>query len=54
MGRTKKVFVCAEKMKKLPAELLNIAKDELNVKEIEIVSDAGEFVSYKIKPQLKT
>ena len=49
-----KVFVCADKMKKLPAELLNIAKDELNVKEIEIVSDAGEFVSYKIKPQLKT
>ena len=49
-----KVYVCADKMKELSNELLSIAKDELNVKEIERISDAGSFVSYKLKPQLKT
>ncbi len=49
-----KVYVCADKVSGLSNELLNIAKDELNVKEIEIVTDAAEFISYKIKPQLKT
>ena len=33
---------------------MSIAKDELNVKDIEIIKDASEFASYKIKPQLKT
>ena len=49
-----KVYVCAENKKPLSVELLDIAKDELNVKEIEYLNDAGRFVSYKLKPQLKT
>ena len=31
-----------------------IIADELNVKAVEFVSDAGAFISYKVKPQLKT
>ena len=49
-----KIFVCSEKKTDLSAELLEIAKDELNVKEVEYLKDASKFVSYKIKPQLKT
>ena len=49
-----KIFVCAEQTEHLTEGLLEIAKDELNVKEVEYLKDAGKFVSYKIKPQLKT
>ena len=49
-----KVFVCSERKTELTEGLLEIAKDELNVKEIEYLIDASKFVSYKIKPQLKT
>ena len=49
-----KIFVCANKTADLSEDLLEIAKDELNVKSIEYLSDASRFVSYKIKPQLKT
>lgn len=49
-----KLFVCSENRKELSDELLAIAEDELNVKEIEYLKDASRFVSYKIKPQLKT
>ena len=49
-----KIFVCAEKNVDLTEGLLEIAKEELNVKEVEYISDASRFVSYKIKPQLKT
>ena len=49
-----KVFVATEKVKSLSQELLTIAKDELNVKEIELLTDAKGFISYKLKPQLKT
>ncbi len=49
-----KIFVCADKKADLTEGLLEIAKDELNVKEVEYIEDAGRFVTYKIKPQLKT
>ena len=49
-----KVFVCSERKTVLTEGLLAIAKDELNVKEVEYLKDAARFVSYKIKPQLKT
>jgi len=49
-----KIYVCAERKTDLSDGLLEIAKDELNVKEIEYLRDASKFVSYKIKPQLKT
>ena len=38
----------------LSEELINIARDELNVKEFEEISDSTSFISYKLKPQLKT
>ena len=50
----KKLFVTTERKVNLGADLLDIAKDELNVKEVEFLVDAEKFVSYKIKPQLKT
>lgn len=49
-----KIFVCSERKTELTSGLLTIAKDELNVKEVEYLKDAGNFISYKIKPQLKT
>ena len=49
-----KIFVCSERKTTLTEGLLEIAKDELNVKEVEYLKDATRFVTYKIKPQLKT
>ena len=49
-----KIFVCSERRTELTEGLLEIAKDELNVKEVEYLRDATKFVTYKIKPQLKT
>ena len=49
-----KVFVCSERSEKLPDSLAEIAKDELNVKELEYMTEAADFVSYIVKPQLKT
>ncbi len=47
-----KMFVQADKS--LDEELTSIIRDELNVKEVEFVTDASGFVSYAFKPQLKT
>ncbi len=49
-----KIFVCSERKTELTEGLLTIAKDELNVKEVEYLKDASSFVTYKVKPQLKT
>ncbi len=49
-----KIFVCSERNTTLTEGLLNIAKEELNVKDVEYLQDASRFVSYKLKPQLKT
>jgi isoleucyl-tRNA synthetase len=49
-----KIFVCSERKTELTEGLLEIAKDELNVKGVEYLRDASKFVTYKIKPQLKT
>ena len=38
----------------LPAMFVSIIADELNVKQVEFVADASAFISYKVKPQLKT
>ena len=38
----------------LGEELFNIARDELNVKEFEVLKDSTSFITYKLKPQLKT
>jgi len=37
----------------LSAELVDIVVDELNIKSLEFVSDAGELVSYKVMPNNK-
>ncbi len=49
-----KIYVCSERKTVLTEDLLAIAKDELNVKEVEYLRDAAHFINYKIKPQLKT
>ncbi len=49
-----KLFVSAERQVRLSDELLEIAKDELNVKEYEEIKDGGRFIKYQLKPQLKT
>ena len=49
-----KMFVRADGEVELTDELLSLLADELNVKEIERVSDDSEFVGYSLKPQLKT
>ena len=49
-----KLFVATERAGALSEELITIAKEELNVKELEVLTDAKGFISYKLKPQLKT
>ena len=38
----------------LPPLFVSILEQELNVKEVNFVADASEFISYRVKPQLKT
>ena len=38
----------------LQQEYCDIIADELNVKKVEFVTDASDFIRYKVKPQLKT
>ena len=40
--------------KPLPQSFTDLVADELNVKRVDYVESAGGFVSYKVKPQLKT
>ncbi len=47
-----KIFVTAAKT--LDREYCEIIEDELNVKELEFVTDSSGYVSYSFKPQLKT
>ena len=49
-----KVIVCSSKELKLDEELQELVKDELNVEELEILHNADEYVSYELKPQLRT
>ncbi|MDD7267160.1 MAG: isoleucine--tRNA ligase [Lachnospiraceae bacterium] len=46
------MYVQAEQS--LPANYLEIIREELNVKAVEFVQDAASFISYSFKPQLKT
>lgn len=47
-----RMFVAAER--RLPEELIAVALDELNVKSWEYADGAEDFISYKIKPQMRT
>jgi isoleucyl-tRNA synthetase len=49
-----KMFISSGDEIALSDELKNVALDELNIKEFEEVNDAAKFISYKLKPQLKT
>lgn len=48
------ILLCGEHVGELSEDMLAIIRDELNVKRIEYVADAGDYVSYSVKPQLKT
>ena len=50
----KKLYIATDRKVNLTEELYGIARDDLNVKEFEILHDATAFVTYKLKPQLKT
>ena len=47
-----KIFVVADT--KLDDEYLGIVKEELNIKELDFMSDASTLVDYSFKPQLRT
>lgn len=48
------ILLCGEHVGELSEDMLAIIRDELNVKRIEYVADAGDYVSYSVKPQLNT
>jgi isoleucyl-tRNA synthetase len=48
------MFVSLAKPISLSDELLDVIKDELNVKAIRFIESADEYMSYKFKPQLRT
>ena len=48
------MFVVTARAGELSDGLKAIALDELNIKEYKSAADANEFISYKLKPQLKT
>ena len=48
------MYVVTTREDTLDEGLKAIALDELNIKEYKSAEDAGEFISYKLKPQLKT
>ena len=48
------MYVVTARADELDEGLKAIALDELNIKEYKTAADADEFISYKLKPQLKT
>ena len=48
------MIVCTSKELSLDDELKDLILDELNVEQIEILHNADEYVSYELKPQLRT
>ena len=49
-----KVMIASANEIKLDDELIALIEDELNVEKVEILKNADEYVSYELKPQLKT
>jgi len=49
-----KLLIATKRELKLTDELLHLIKEELNVLDVEVISDAKEYLTYEIKPQLKT
>ncbi|MBQ8882660.1 MAG: isoleucine--tRNA ligase [Clostridia bacterium] len=49
-----KMMLCGSDAENLPSELMTVIAEELNVKNIEFAADGGGYVSYDVKPQLRT
>jgi len=49
-----KLLLAGDRVKGLSASLIEVLKDELNVKAVEFITSAGEYIDYDVKPQLKT
>lgn len=49
-----KMFVACEEKTELDAEYIGIIAEELNIKNVEFTSEKGKFVTYSLKPQLRT
>ncbi len=49
-----KVYVSAEKEISLDSELVEVILEELNIKEYQFTTDDSAFVTYDLKPQLRT
>ncbi len=49
-----RIILCGENIKTLSGGLAEILKGELNVKSVEFAASAKEYLSYEVKPQLKT
>ena len=48
------LIIRTDEAETLTPELIEVIEGELNVKRVECVSDAGDYVSYEVKPQLRT
>lgn len=48
------MYVYTKNAQKLGPDMLEIIKDDLNVKEIEFIVDTAQYISFELKPQLKT
>ena len=48
------LLVATKRKLGLTDELIQLIKEELNVLDVKLISDAKEYISYEIKPQLKT
>ncbi|MBP5372674.1 MAG: class I tRNA ligase family protein, partial [Clostridia bacterium] len=49
-----KLYFSVGRTTPLSDDMYEIARGELNVKEFEVLTDATDFITYKLKPQLKT
>ncbi len=49
-----RAYICTSKKLNLSKELKGLISDELNIEEVVILQDANDYVSYEIKPQLRT
>lgn len=49
-----RIILCGGNVKTMSGELAEILKGELNVKSVEFAESAKQYLSYEVKPQLKT
>ena len=48
------MFVLTDKFRELPESYVSVVKEELNVKDCRFVKDGSAFLSYELKPQMRT